>query len=209
MEQSMEKNRVDISGKAESDLEFNHTLFGENFYLFYIRTPRLSGVDDVLPVTVSERLLGGRAVKKGEDIYIYGQLRSYNKHIDGANRLIITIFALEISFIETQCVLNELIIDGYVCKAPVYRTTPFQREITDLLIAVNRSYHKSDYLPCIAWGRNARFAATLEVGSRVIVSGRVQSREYKKTIQDGETTIRMAYEVSVSKIDPKIDAPDD
>ena len=192
------KNRVCVSGIVQTMPQFSHSLFEENFYSIYIGVERLSGYIDILPVTLPEAL--AREVVIGKQVGIIGQLRSYNKFIDGASRLILTVFAKELDFnAQTKC--NEICLDGYICKPVVYRTTPFQREIADLLLAVNRQYSKSDYIPCIAWGRNARECKPLSVGDRLKIVGRIQSREYEKQLPDGSACIRTAYEVSISNLE--------
>ncbi len=201
MENSMTNtNNVFIMGEICTELTFSHEMYGENFYEFMVSVKRLSGQDDVIPVTASERLLGKDKLKKGDKVAINGQFRSYNKLIDNKSKLMLTVFVKDfMPYDESFQNPNEAVLTGYVCKPPVYRTTPFNREICDVLLAINRSYKKSDYIPCIAWGRNARFSQDLEVGRRITVSGRIQSREYTKKI--GETSeTRVAYELSVSKI---------
>ncbi|MBZ4664218.1 MAG: single-stranded DNA-binding protein [Caloramator sp.] len=195
-------NKVYIEGKVVSELSYSHEMFGEAFYNFTVEVPRLSETVDRLPITVSERLLPTVDVSIGKIVSIKGQLRSYNKVVDGTNRLILTVFARDINNIDTISTSpNEIYLDGYICKSPVYRTTPFGREITDILIAVNRPYNKSDYIPAIAWGRNARFSSTLEVGTHIKITGRIQSRDYEKKISETETVKRTAYEVSITKMD--------
>jgi single-stranded DNA-binding protein len=177
-------------------------MYGEDFYNVFLIVPRLSEVSDVLPVTISERLMVDINIEKGTQMAIDGQLRSYNKYIDGSNKLILTVFARNISLPnEDYKNPNQIFLDGYICKKPVYRTTPFGREITDMLIAVNRPYNKSDYIPCIAWGRNARYSEKLNVGDRIKIWGRIQSREYQKKISEEEVITRTAYEVSISKME--------
>ena len=148
------------------------------------------------------------SVKQGEYIVVEGQLRSYNRYIDGRNRLILTIFARELYSPSDEEELkellrkpNEIYLDGFICKAPIYRTTPFGREITDLLVAVNRPYNKSDYIPSIAWGRNARYCKGLEIGDNIRIWGRLQSREYQKKLGEEEVQTKIAYEVSISKME--------
>lgn len=195
-------NKVYIEGKIVSELSFSHEMYGEGFYTFTIEVPRLSESMDYLPVTVSERLIASLDTREGNLIKIEGQLRSYNKFIEGSNRLILTIFARDINPIEEISKSpNQICLDGFICKDPVYRTTPFGREITDLLLAVNRPYNKSDYIPVIAWGRNARFSKMLEVGSHIKIWGRIQSREYEKKLSDDNVVKRVAYEVSISKME--------
>jgi single-stranded DNA-binding protein len=195
-------NKVYIEGKVSSVLQFSHEMYGEGFYSFKLEVPRLSEAVDYLPVTVSERLIAAMDMSIGNMVRIEGQLRSYNKFMDGANRLILTIFARDIKLSEEISKSpNQIYMDGFVCKPPVYRTTPFGREITDLLVAVNRSYNKSDYIPAIAWGRNARFSNTLEIGSHIKIWGRIQSREYEKKLGENNVIKKIAYEVSISKME--------
>jgi single-stranded DNA-binding protein len=200
----IESNVVSVVGEVHSELEFSHEMYGEGFYTFDIKIPRLSDYSDVLPVTVSERILVGLDIKEGIAVNVEGQLRSYNKYKDGNNKLVLTIFARDMSLCENLEEVknpNQIFLDGFICKEPVYRTTPFGREITDMLIAVNRPYNKSDYIPCIAWGRNARYSEKLQVGDHIKIWGRVQSREYQKKIQDDYVITKIAYEVSVSKME--------
>jgi single-stranded DNA-binding protein len=201
-EYTTDNNWVCIAGKVDSDLSFSHEMYGEGFYSFYMSVPRLSAYVDRLPVTVSERLIGEIDLNIGAEIIVEGQFRSYNKFTDGTNRLVLTIFAREIiNRTEEVKNPNQIFLNGFVCKAPIYRTTPFKREIADLLIAVNRAYNKSDYIPTIAWGRNARFCQKLEVGDNLKIWGRIQSREYQKRYPTGEVVEKVAYEVSVSKME--------
>lgn len=200
----IENNQVTIMGEIVSDFEFSHEIFGEGFYMVDISVDRLSDSTDIIPVMVSERLLDVNEDYKGMKISITGQFRSYNRHEEKKNKLVLSVFAREIDFvddIEESNKTNQIYLDGYICKAPIYRKTPLGREIADLLLAVNRPYGKSDYIPCICWGRNARFASTFEVGSRCAVWGRIQSREYMKKISEDQLERRTAYEVSVSKLE--------
>ncbi len=200
----IETNMVSVVGEVLSELEFSHEMYGEGFYTFDIKIPRLSDYNDVLPVTVSERILVELDLKIGFAVKVEGQLRSYNKYKDGNNKLVLTIFARDMSpceSIEEVKNPNQIFLDGFICKEPVYRTTPFGREITDMLIAVNRPYNKSDYIPCIAWGRNARYSEKLHVGDHIKIWGRVQSREYQKKVQEDQVITKIAYEVSVSKME--------
>ncbi len=196
-----ENNYVNLSGIISEECKFSHEVYGEGFYIFKMDVRRLSDNDDVLPVTVSERLIDVTSLKEGMHVNVIGQLRSYNHYSGNKNRLILTAFAREIS-IEEESLQNpnEIFLNGFVCKQPVYRITPFGREITDLLVAVNRSYGKSDYIPCIAWGRNAKFAGNLQVGSNIELWGRIQSRTYQKRLDNDTVEERIAYEVSISKI---------
>lgn len=203
----IETNTVRIVGKVEGEKEYSHELFGEKFYTLYLNVPRLSDSVDVLPITISERLLINIDLNQGEYVIIEGQLRSYNRFIDGSNKLILTIFARRLYIPDEEEIIeilrspNEIYLDGYICKEPIYRTTPFGREITDILLAVNRAYNKSDYIPSISWGRNARFCENLIVGDHIKVWGRIQSRTYQKRLETGESEIRVAYEVSISKLE--------
>ena len=195
-------NKVYNEAKIASELECSHEMYGEGFYSMKIEVPRLSEIADYLPVTVSERLIASMDMTLGKLVKVEGQLRSYNKYVDGGNRLILTVFVREIKEIEEVSKSpNQIFLDGYVCKSPIYRTTPFGREITDLLIAVNRSYNKSDYIPAIAWGRNAKYSNTLEIGSHVKLWGRIQSRNYQKKHMNDESQIKTAYEVSITKLE--------
>ena len=197
-----ENNTVTLSGQVITEPVLDHALYGEEFYRFSVNIPRLSGAADVLPVTVSDRLMFGRMPKPGDHITVRGQLRSYNKMVDGQSRLIITVFAKMFKY-EEECpeFVNDISLTGFICKPVIYRTTPFMREIADILVAVNRQYGKSDYLPCIAWGRNARFAGNLPIGEQVRVEGRIQSRQYQKAISENESVERTAYEISCSVIE--------
>lgn len=201
MNNILEKNnKVFISGEIVSNAEFSHEVYGEGFYEMNVLVKRLSGQGDVLPVTVSERLISDKDLKIGVTINALGQFRSYNKLVDGKSKLMLTVFIRELLDYPVVKNPNNIVLTGYVCKQPIYRTTPFNREIADMLIAVNRSYNKSDYIPCIAWGRNARFAKNIAVGEKVAISGRIQSREYQKKISETETVTLTAYEVSISKL---------
>ena len=201
MDYNAEKNnKVYFVGEIVSEATFSHEVYGEGFYELFVKVMRLSGQADILPVTISERLIQGNDLKIGSVICALGQFRSYNKLENGRSRLMLTVFVREIVAEAPSKNPNSIVLSGYICKPPVYRTTPFNREIADLLIAVNRAYNKSDYIPCIAWGRNARFVQNLKVGDRVALSGRIQSREYQKRLSETETVTMTAYEVSVSKL---------
>ena len=200
----IENNQVVIMGEIVSDFVFSHEIFGEGFYMVDVEVERLSDSSDVIPVMISERLLNVEQDYKGERIAVTGQFRSYNRHEEKKNRLILSVFAREVEFIdaiEESSKSNQIYLDGFICKDPIYRKTPLGREIADLLIAVNRPYGKSDYIPCICWGRNARFVSNFTVGSRCAIWGRIQSREYMKKINEEEVEKRVAYEVSVSKLE--------
>ncbi len=198
-------NSISIVGRVVSKAEFSHEVFGEAFYSLYMSVARLSAATDILPVTVSERLIAPDDFSIGQFLNIRGQIRSYNNYIEAENRnrLILTIFARDYCAIEEDSPQNpnEVFLNGYICKPPVYRTTPFGREIADLLLAVNRSYNKSDYIPCICWGRNARFASGFTVGDNIRVFGRMQSRNYQKKLEGGDVLEKIAYEISVSRLE--------
>lgn len=195
-------NIATVSGYVLSEAQFSHEVYGEGFYSFFVDVPRLSEASDKIPVTISERLLAPDRLEVGTHITIMGQFRSYNNYSDTGSKLLLTLFAREIIFTDEEPKTpNEIVLTGFICKPPVYRHTPFGREIADILLAVNRSYNKSDYIPCIAWGRNARFCQGLEVGSKIRLTGRIQSREYKKRISDEEFVTKTAYEVSVIKLE--------
>lgn len=204
-EKTANTNSVTVVGRYHGGLEFSHKIYGEGFYSFNLVVPRLSDYTDILPITISERLIFGIDLEHIEDIIqVEGQLRSYNKYIDGNNRLVLTVFTRDMNILKDPEEIknpNQIFLDGYICKDPLYRTTPFGREITDLLLAVNRSYGKSDYIPCIAWGRNARFSEKLRVGDRIKIWGRIQSREYQKRLVNGNVLNKVAYEVSISKME--------
>lgn len=195
-------NTVMIAGTIVEGCVFSHEVYGEGFYTFRISSERLSDKADILPVTISERLIDKELLQIGKKVDIAGQLRSYNNYNSKKNRLILTVFAREIRLLEEDedKSENQILLNGFICKPPIYRKTPFGREISDILVAVNRAYNKSDYIPCIAWGRNARYMANLEVGANIKVWGRVQSRTYQKRVGE-EMEERVAYEVSVSKIE--------
>ncbi|NMB43381.1 MAG: single-stranded DNA-binding protein [Clostridiales bacterium] len=199
-------NQVNVAGEVMNNFEFSHEVFGEGFYLININVPRLSNAYDVIPVMVSERIIDVNEDLTGKHVEVIGQFRSYNRHEENKNRLILSVFAREIRVIDededmSKIKSNHIFLDGYVCKEPVYRKTPLGREISDLLIAVNRPYGKSDYIPCICWGRNARYAGSFEIGGHLHLYGRIQSREYQKKIGEDQYETRIAYEVSVNKLE--------
>ncbi len=200
----LENNQVSIIGRIHSEFQFSHQIFGEGFYTMEVLVKRLSDSVDYIPLLVSERLIDINCDYRGVYIQAAGQFRSYNRHEQRKNRLILSVFVRELHFVEesaAQTFTNQIFLDGHLCKPPVYRKTPLGREIADLLLAVNRPYGKSDYLPCICWGRNACFASTFEVGGHVQLWGRIQSREYIKKISDTKHEKRTAYEISVSKME--------
>jgi len=201
-----ENNHLVLIGKIVSDKSYSHEIYGEKFYVFNLEVVRLSATVDIIPITVSERLLTNMDLDIGKRVRVEGQFRSYNNYENERNRLILTVFAKEIieeeeSEENKDEVTNEVILVGYVCKKPIYRQTPFGREIADVLLAVNRAYNKSDYIPSIAWGRNARFCQNMEVGTEVRITGRVQSRNYEKKHEDGTVETRVAYEVSIASME--------
>ena len=199
----IENNRVSIIGEVVSEFQFSHEVFGEGFYLVNVSVDRLSDMVDIIPLMISERLIDVTKDYKGMLVRACGQFRSFNKHEENRNHLILSVFVRDLEFIESMDGVrpNQIILDGFICKQPVYRMTPLGREICDILLAVNRSYGKSDYIPCICWGRNARFAGNLEIGSRIQLIGRIQSREYQKRVSENELIRRVAYEVSVNKLE--------
>ena len=196
-------NQAKIIGHVEDELKFSHQVYGEKFYIFTLKVPRLSGIYDYIKVLTSERLLCDCSCKVGDYVEIDGQFRSYNSTDETTNKLVLTVFAKDINPYTDQAPKNPnyLFLDGYICKPPVYRTTPFGREITDMLLAVNRTYSKSDYIPVISWGRNARFCKNFQVGDHIKVWGRIQSRTYQKHISDEEVITKTAYEVSVNRLE--------
>ena len=203
-----ENNYLALIGNIVSDKTFSHEIYGESFYLFNLEVPRLSGNEDIIPITISERLIANFDLSLGRKVVIEGQFRSYNSYENERNRLVLTVFAKDIMEYneereedKKEKVSNEVVLNGYICKKPIYRQTPFGREIADILLAVNRAYNKSDYIPCIAWGRNARFCENMEVGTEVKIVGRVQSRTYEKKFEDGRVEQRVAYEVSIGSLE--------
>jgi single-stranded DNA-binding protein len=202
-------NNITLVGVVEREPEYSHEVLGEGFYVFMLKRSRTSGNKDTLPVMISDRLVDIREIKVGQAVTVLGQIRSFNRHVDDVkSKLILSVFARELKILTQDATelpfeenINTVMLDAYICKSPIYRCTPKGREIADILVAVNRPYGKSDYIPCIAWGRNARFAGGLEVGEHIQIQGRFQSREYSKKISDNEVETRTAYEVSVSRID--------
>ena len=196
----LSNNKVYICGEVISEPVFSHEVYGEGFYELMLSVPRLSSHRDVIPITISERLLTEKDIAIGNTIAVKGQFRSYNKIFENKSKLMLTVFVREL--VEPSESSNPNIIElvGFVCKPPIFRVTPFSREICDLLLAVNRAYNKSDYLPCIAWGRNARYLKNINVGEKIVITGRIQSREYQKRLDDGEDVTKVAYEISINKI---------
>ena len=209
----LENNYLTLVGKVTGEKRFSHEIYGERFYIFNLEIPRLSGNSDIIPITISERLIKEDTLQAGKKLLVKGQFRSYNSYENEKNRLILTVFAKDVAELEENSeeeenemvkkdiITNEVVLVGFICKKPIYRQTPFGREISDILLAVNRAYNKSDYIPCIAWGRNARFCQNLEVGAQVKIVGRVQSRQYEKKYEDGTSEIKVAYEVSICSLE--------
>ena len=208
----LENNYLTLVGKVTGEKRFSHEIYGERFFTFNLSIPRLSGNSDIIPVTTSERLINDEMLSEGKKLLIKGQFRSYNSYENEKNKLVLTVFAKDVQEVEEseadeeneivkkEMTTNEVVLIGYVCKKPIYRQTPFGREIADLLLAVNRAYNKSDYIPTIAWGRNARFCQNLAIGTEVKIVGRVQSRNYEKKYEDGTVEARIAYEVSIASL---------
>ena len=203
IEKILKNNQAVIAGEIISDFEFSHEVFGEGFYFVKLKVSRLSHSSDIIPLLVSERLIDVSQSHIGQFLEARGQFRSHNKQESDKNRVVLFLFAKEIEMIDSaeNRNPNEIFLDGYICKEPVYRTTPLGREIADVLLAVNRAYGKSDYIPCICRGRNARYAGNLTVGSRIQLRGRIQSREYQKRIGEGKVVDKIAYEVSASQME--------
>ena len=209
----LENNYLTLVGKVTGDKKFSHEIYGESFYVFNLEVARLSGNSDTIPITVSERLITDEMLAQGNNLLVKGQFRSYNSYENEKNKLILTVFAKDVMEVEEpvneeenemvkkDMITNEVVLVGFICKQPIYRQTPFGREIADILLAVNRAYNKSDYIPCIAWGRNARFCENIPVGTEVKIIGRVQSREYEKKHEDGTVETRVAYEVSIGSLE--------
>ena len=200
----IENNQVTVMGEVVSGFSYSHEIFGEGFYMVDIKVKRLSESYDIIPVMVSERLMDVGEDYTGQLLCVNGQFRSYNRHEERKNKLVLSVFAREVEFInevEESSKTNQIYLDGYICKEPIYRKTPLGREIADLLLAVNRPYGKSDYIPCICWGRNARYANHFKVGERCAGWGRIQSREYMKKLDEEHVEKRVAFEVSVSKLE--------
>lgn len=202
MEYFGEENRAHLSGRILAGPVFNHKTYGEAFYLVMLGVFRKSGCEDRIRLLISERILGGRSPQEGELVDLYGQIRTYNREENGKNHLEINVFVRELEYwSDVDSYTNDIALEGFLCKAPIKRTSPLGREICDLMLAVNRQYNKSDYIPAIAWGRNAIYAATLNVGEKIFVEGRLQSREYRKYTDDGTVETRTAYEVSIGRLE--------
>lgn len=199
-----QNNYIMLVGKITSEKKFSHEIYGESFFNFDLEIPRLSGISDIIPITISERLIANFDLSIGKQVVIEGQFRSYNAYEDSRSRLVLTVFVKEIrekGEDEDIKIPNEVHLVGHICRKPIYRKTPFGREIADILVAVNRAYNKSDYIPCITWGRNARFCEDMPIGTELKLVGRVQSRPYEKKHEDGTVETRIAYEVSISSLE--------
>lgn len=202
MSRQIENNKVRIVGEIVGQFEYSHEVFGENFYIGQLKIERTSGILDFIPIMVSDRMVDVSADWNGIFVEIEGQLRSYNKKEEEKRKLLLSVFVRDFKQLENAYYNdNNIELDGYICKEVIYRKTPLGREVADLLIAANRPYGKTDYIPCIAWGRNAVYSSELEVGTRIKLCGRIQSREYMKRISDTETDTKTAYEVSISKLE--------
>lgn len=200
MVEKFENNIANLVGKIVSEFKFNHEVNGERFYRFDIECDRFSGTVDTIPCLISEHLTDVSKDMTDSIVVIEGTIRTFNRYISEKSKLILNVFVSEIEFTDTEYNTNEVVIDGYICKEPIYRKTPLGREITDILLAVNRAYGKSDYIPCIAWGRNARCTSQLPVGTRLSIKGRLQSRDYFKKISENETSVKTTYEVSINYV---------
>ena len=201
MNKLIENNDVELVGEIVSNFTFSHKTFGEGFYIAEIAVERLSETLDYIPLLISERLIDVNSDYTGKTIHVKGQFRSFNLHEGEKNHLVLSVFVTELEPLDNIADTNQIFLDGYICKDIIYRATPLGREVADLLLAVNRSYGKTDYIPCIVWGRNARFVSRLEVGGHIQIFGRIQSREYTKKISETETENHIAYEVSASRIE--------
>lgn len=207
----VQNNNVKLVGKISSGFTFSHSAFGEGFYTTYLEVGRTSGAIDVIPLIISERLINVNEDCCGSTVAVIGQFRSYNRHEGTKNRLVLSVFVQEINFMEesTDCTNNnQIFLDGYICKIPTYRKTPLGRDISDIMLAVNRRYGRTDYIPLITWGRDAEYSTSLGIGTRIAVSGRIQSREYQKRLSDTEFETRVAYEVCVNCLDDSVDMED-
>ncbi len=197
----LNNNKVYLQGEVVGEVQFSHSVMDENIYTFRLAVPRLSGEIDTLPIMISSKLMTNLDLTEGSRIALRGQFRSYNKQVAGRSKLVLSVFCREICEWNNENKSNVVELTGYICKPVVYRVTPLNREISDVLVAVNRKYNKSDYIPCIAWGRNARFVNQLPVGTKIEIVGRIQSRGYEKHEEGIEIPIQhIAYEVSVSQL---------
>ena len=200
MEERMKNNKATFSGEIISEFEYSHEVLGEKFYTSVLSVRRKSGVSDNIPFMVSERLVDVAELWTGQIVMLSGQIRSHNNRNGDKHKLVLFVFVREISLLyeHEKYDSNNVVIDGYICKEPIYRRTPLGREITDVIFAVNRVYAKTDYVPSVFWGRSAKFIGCLDVGTRIKAAGRLQSREYIKKHDDGTEETKTAYEFSVS-----------
>nr|WP_289290400.1 single-stranded DNA-binding protein [Sporofaciens musculi] len=199
----IESNQVSIMGDIVSPFVFKCETHGTKFYKAKVNVRRNSGEIDILPLVISDELVDTSQEYTGQFVLINGQYRSYNQQDGDKRRLKLFIFGQGVELIGKEpdtAAANHIFLDGYICKEPLYRETPLGRRITDILLAVNRPYGESDYIPCICWGKGAELAAGLEVGAHVQIVGRIQSREYMKKLTETEAEKRIAYEVSVKSI---------
>lgn len=193
----LSQNQITLCGTLESAPCFSHENHGRKFYRFFIAVQRLSGTTDILPVLAGEDVLRACELCDAERIVIRGQIRSFNNKAPTGRRLIVCVYAQSI-LLTDDGFENEVFLTGTVCRAPVFRRTPLGREICDVMLAVNRPYHRADYIPCILWGRLAEQAAEYPVGTRLSLTGRMQSRTYVKILDSGSEQ-RETYEVSVAE----------
>lgn len=199
----IQNNKGKLVGRLVGGVSNAFEVEGERFFEGKIKVSRLSSASDILPYTISEKLVKAYNLKleDEEEVAFYGELRSYNRMIEGKSRLILSFFVKEVRDIEEEEGTNDLTLTGFICKEPIFRTTPFNRQICDILLAVNRpAFNKSDYIPCILWGRNAKFVQSMKVGTKITLNGRIQSRNYKKLAPEGEVLEKTAYEVSCQKV---------
>lgn len=197
-----ETNKVFLTGKINSAFGYSHKISGEAFYKTILMVKRLSGNKDFIPVILSEKAIDVTEDYTGQFISIHGQFRSHNYYKDGRSHLELYVFAQDIQFVEEKDAIyeNKIYLNGCLCKPPIYRLTPLNREIADFLLAVNRTHEKSDYIPGICWWKNATEIASYPVGKHIALSGRIQSREYTKKDADGNAVNKIAYEVSIQKL---------
>lgn len=201
MNSEIANNKVFLQGRVETVPEYNHSVKEENFYGFNLSVARLSGQTDIIPIIISKQLIDFYEIKLGDNIALRGQFRSFNKLENERRRLVLSVFVKEICEWDNEANPNVIELNGFVCKPAIYRTTPFSREICDVLLAVNRKFNKSDYIPCIAWGNNAHLVSKMGVPTNLKIVGRIQSREYNKILEGSNIPItKTAYEVSISKL---------
>lgn len=197
-------NTAKIVGYVVSSPEIHHSTHGEDFYEFSVRVPRLnSSASDILKVEISDRVFNVNKIKVDSIVSVEGQFRSFNEHNTDTGKISLRLFLFtkEIEVLDSaDDFTNKITLHGFICKEVVHRKTPGGREISDVILSVNRLYNKSDYIPCVVWGRNARYVSKMGVGTEIEFSGRIQSRVYTKKFEDGSTLEREVYEVSVSDV---------